>query len=184
MALGTLVLLSLGSIPILILEVSPIGGYPEILFFGASAFLLACWLALSNNQDRVQQRRWLRLLGYTCWGYVSGLAVWSDPLILPYLASASLLLVVFCWREMLFQWGGICLLLGLVVGASPLIMYNLKAPPGQDSLSILLGQARLATSVPGRFTPLSLHVVPIRFSMTYLLRLAILSVLSYFLKDL
>lgn len=159
MALGVLVLLSLGSIPVLILEVSPIGGYPEILFFGASAFLLASWLALSYNQDRVQQRRWLRLLGYTCWGCVSGLAVWSDPLILPFLASASLLLVVFCWREMLLQWGGICLLLGLVVGASPLLMYNLNAPPGQDSLSILLGQTHLTTSAPGSFAPLSLHVI-------------------------
>ncbi len=134
LALGSLVLLSLGSIPILILEVSPIV-YPDILLFGAIAFLLAFWLTLSYNQDVVQHRRWLRLLGYACWGCVAGLAIWSDPLILPYLASASLLLVVFCWREMIFKLGGICLLLGLVVGASPLIMYNLKALPGQDSLS-------------------------------------------------
>ena len=158
LALGSLVLLSLGSIPILILEVSPIV-YPDILFFGASAFLLATWLTLSYNQDIVQHRHWLRLLGYACWGCVAGLAVWSDPLILPYLASASLLLVVFCWREMIFKLGGICLLLGLVVGASPLIMYNLKASPGQDSLSIFLRQTHPATSVPGSPIPLSMHIV-------------------------
>ena len=158
LALGSLVLLSLGSIPILILEVSPIV-YADILLFGASAFLLACWLTLSYNQDVVQHRRWLRLLGYACWGCVAGLAVWSDPLILPYLASASLLLVVFCWREMIFKLGGICLLLGLVVGASPLIMYNLKASPGQDSLSIFLGQTHPATSVSSSLRPLLMHIV-------------------------
>src|SRR6266566_1897031 len=106
LALGSLVLLSLGSIPILILEVSPIV-YCDILFFGASAFLLASWLTLSYNQDVVQHRHWLRLLGYACWGCVAGLAIWSDPLILPYLVAASLLLVVFCWRELILNLGGI-----------------------------------------------------------------------------
>src|SRR5712692_1109896 len=47
-------------------------------------------------------------------------------------------MVVFCWRELVLRLGGICLLLGLVLGASPLMIYNLNAPPGQDSLSILL----------------------------------------------
>src|SRR6266566_7095134 len=158
LALGSLVLLSLGSIPILILEVSPIV-YCDILFFGASAFLLASWLTLSYNQDIVQHRHRLRLLGYACWGCVAGLAVWSDPLIFPYLASASLLLVVFCWREMIFKLGCVFLLLGLVVGASPLIIYNLKASPGQDSLSIFLRQTHPATSVPGSLIPLSMHIV-------------------------
>ncbi len=159
LALASLVLLSLGSIPILILEMSPIGGYPEILLFGAFAFLLASWLTLSYNQDIAQRRRWLRLLGYACWGCVAGLATWSDPLILPYLVAALLLLVVFCWRELIFKLGDICLLLGLVVGATPLIMYNLKAPPGQDSLSIFLGQTHPAASMPGSLTPLSMHIV-------------------------
>ena len=158
LALGSLVLLSLGSIPILVLELSPIV-YPDILLFGASAFLLASWLALSYNQDVIQHRRWLRLLGYACWGCIAGLALWSDPLALPYLASALLLLVVFCWREMICKLGGICLLLGLALGASPLIMYNLKAPPGQDSLSIFLEQTHPATTVHGSLVPLSIHIV-------------------------
>jgi hypothetical protein len=159
LALASLVLLSLGSIPILILEISPIGGYPEILFFGAFAFLLASWLVLSYNQDVSQRKPWLRLLGYACWGCVAGLAIWSDPLILPYLVAASLLLVVFCWRELILKLGGISLLLGLVVGASPLVVYNLKAPPGQDSLSIFLGQTHPVASMAGSLTPLSMHIV-------------------------
>jgi hypothetical protein len=158
LALATLLVLSLGSIPILILEVSPIV-YADILFLGACLFLLACWLALSYNQDGVQPQRGLRLLGYACWGCVAGLALWSDPLILPYLASAALLLVVFCWRELILKLGGLSLLLGLVVGASPLLLYNLKAPPGQDSLSIFVEQTHPVTSVPGSFTPFSMHIV-------------------------
>jgi hypothetical protein len=158
LALASLILLSLGSIPILIMEMSPIV-YPEILFFGAFAFLLASWLMLSYNQDVSQRKPWLRLLGYACWGCVAGLAIWSDPLILPYLVAASLLLVVFCWRELILKLGGICLLLGLVVGASPLVKYNLKALTGQDSLSIFLGQTHPVASVPGSLTPLSMHIV-------------------------
>jgi 4-amino-4-deoxy-L-arabinose transferase-like glycosyltransferase len=158
LALASLVLLSLGSIPILIMEMSPIV-YPEILFFGAFAFLLASWLTLSYNQDVSQRKPWLRLLGYACWGCVAGLAIWSDPLILPYLVAASLLLVVFCWRELILKLGGISLLLGLVVGASPLVMYNLKAPSGQDSLSIFLGQTHPVATVPGSLAPLSMHIV-------------------------
>lgn len=159
LALASLVLLSLGSIPILLMEMSPIGGYPEVLFFGAFAFLLATWLMLSYNQDVSQRKPWLRLLGYACWGCVAGMAIWSDPLILPYLVAASLLLVVFCWRELILKLGGICLLLGLVVGASPLVMYNLKTPLGQDSLSIFLRQTHPVASVPGSLTPLSVQIV-------------------------
>lgn len=159
LALASVVLLSLGSIPILILEMSPIGGYPEILFFGALAFLLASWLTLSYNRSISPRKTWLRLLGYACWGCVAGLALWSDPLILPYLAGAFLLLVVFCWRELLLKLAGICLLLGLMVGASPLIMYNLTAQPGQDSLSIFLAQAHPVTSGVASVTPLSTHII-------------------------
>jgi hypothetical protein len=158
-ALGCLLVLSLGSIPILILEVTPIGGYAEILLLGACAFLIACWLTLSSKQDGVQHRPWVRWLGYAGWGVVAGLAVWSDPLILPYLAAAGVLLLLFCWRELLGQGGGLCLLLGLVLGASPLLLYNLTAPPGQDSLSILIAQARPGVSVPGHFSPFSVHVL-------------------------
>jgi hypothetical protein len=135
MALATLFLLSIGSIPILTFEF--IGGYAEILPIGAAAFLLSFWLALSYGQDVDRRRPWLRYLAFACWGLVVGLGIWSDPIILPVVASAALLLAVFCWRELLARWGGICLLLGFIIGAFPLIEHNVTAPPGQDSLSIL-----------------------------------------------
>jgi hypothetical protein len=80
----------------------------------------------------------LRYLVFACWGLVVGLGIWSDPIILPVVASAGLLLAVFCWRELLVKWGGVCLLLGFIIGAFPLIEYNLTTPPAQSSLSILL----------------------------------------------
>ena len=158
MALGCLLILSLGSIPILILEVSPLV-YADILVLGACAFLLACGLALSASPQPGQKGRGWRVLGYGCWGVVAGLGVWSDPLVLPYVAAAGLLLLVWCWRELVFQMGGLCLLLGWLVGAAPLLLYNLSAPAGQDSLSIVLAQAHPVTSGPGQFTPLSRHLI-------------------------
>ncbi len=158
MALGCLLILSLGSIPILILEVSPLV-YADILMLGACAFLLACGLVLSASPQPGQKGRGWRVLGYGCWGVVAGLGVWSDPLVLPYVAAAGLLLLVWCWRELVFQMGGLCLLLGWLVGAAPLLLYNLSAPAGQDSLSIVLAQAHPVTSGPGQFTPLSRHLI-------------------------
>ena len=136
MALATLFLLSVGSIPVLTMEF--IGGYAEILPLGAAAFLLAFWLALSYGRDVATRRPWLRNLAFACWGLVVGLGIWSDPIIFPVVVSAGLLLAVFCWRELLEKWGGVCLLLGFIIGAFPLISYNLTAPPGQTTLSILL----------------------------------------------
>ena len=158
MALGCLLILSLGSIPILNLEVRPLV-YADILVLGACAFLLACGLVLSASPQPGQPGRGWRVLGYGCWGVVAGLGVWSDPLVLPYVAAAGLLLLVWCWRELVFQMGGLCLLLGWLVGAAPLLLYNLSAPAGQDSLSIVLAQAHPVTSGPGQFTPLSRHLI-------------------------
>src|SRR5579884_345041 len=134
LALVTLALLSLGSITLLIRELTAIGGYLETLLFGSLSFLFASWLALTSpsSTDSI----WPRFIGYGAWGLVIGLGFWSDFLILPFVLMPGLLLLVFCWRE-LIKWAGLFLLTGLVIGAFPLIFYNLHAQPGQDSLSIL-----------------------------------------------
>jgi hypothetical protein len=54
-------------------------------------------------------------------------------------ALSGLLLLLFCWRELLRVIPALCILLCLAIGISPLIYYNLHALPGQDSLSILMG---------------------------------------------
>ena len=137
LALVSLILLALGTDGILKQELWAIGGYPETLLFGALVLLIAFWLAISSDRSTSQQYPWWRYMVYGCWGLATGLGLWSDLLIIPFVLMAALLLLVGCWREWR-TWALPCLLLGLVIGAFPLISYNLTALPGQDSLSVLL----------------------------------------------
>jgi 4-amino-4-deoxy-L-arabinose transferase-like glycosyltransferase len=137
LALVSLILLCLGADGILRQELWAMGGYPETLLFGALVMLIASWLALSFHRVASQPYPWVRYLLYGCWGLAAGLGLWSDLLVMPFVLMSALLLLVGCWREWR-TWALPCLLLGLVIGALPLISYNLTALPGQDSFSILL----------------------------------------------
>src|SRR6266480_6461705 len=55
---------------------------------------------------------------------------------LGFILISGLLLMLFCWKELL-KGAVLFIVLGLVVGTFPLIMYNLHAPPGQDTLAVL-----------------------------------------------
>ena len=154
LALVTLVLLSLGSSYLFTRELIATGGSAETLLFGSLAFLLSFWLALTYGQYLSPRRQWLRLVGYGCWGLVVGLGLWSDLVVLPFFAMASLLLVLFCWRE-LRSWAPLCLLLGLLIGAFPLLVYNFNAFHGADSLSIIVGLFHGSTTQ----APRTLHQV-------------------------
>ncbi len=136
LALITLVLLTLGSSIMLDTELVAIGGYPELLFFGSLSLLLATWLVLSFDHYSSPRRRVWRLIAYACWGFVVGIGFWSDFLMLAFILVSGLLLLVFCWRELL---SGVVLavVIGLVVGAFPLIVYNLHAPPVVNTLNVL-----------------------------------------------
>jgi hypothetical protein len=139
-ALAIVILLSLGSGDIIYLQLKAVGEYPETELFAALIPLLAAYLALSSYSSlrvQVRQSKQRRIIIYGFLGLIIGLAVWVDFLILPIVATAGLLLLLFCSRE-LFSWEGLCLPLGCIVGAFPLIFYNLKAPWNQNSLSTLL----------------------------------------------
>nr|HET6901554.1 hypothetical protein [Ktedonobacteraceae bacterium] len=137
LALFVLVLLALGSSAMFLRELYATGGSTETLFFGTSAFLLAAWLALTHRQELPRDRRWLRYAAYAGWGLAVGLAIWSDMVVLPILLTASLLLLL-CWRD-LRSLAPLCLIVGFMIGVFPLIIYNLHAPAGQDSLSMIIG---------------------------------------------
>ncbi|HEY6285507.1 MAG TPA: hypothetical protein VIX20_07585, partial [Ktedonobacteraceae bacterium] len=110
--------------------------YSELLFFGSLSLLLASWLAISYDQYSSRRRKLWRLFAYACWGLVGGLGFWTDFLMLGFILISGLLLLAFCWRELLT--GAVLpVVLGLVIGAFPLIVYNLHAPPGQDTLAVL-----------------------------------------------
>jgi hypothetical protein len=135
-ALITLGFLCFGSAPILTRELVAIGGYAETLLFGAFLFVLSLWLAFSAKSELSTRARWMRWLCYGLWGVIAGLALWSDVLIIPFILSAGLILLLFCWRELL-GWAVGFLIIGTLIGVSPMIAYNLTAPPGLDTLTYI-----------------------------------------------
>src|SRR5436190_13270677 len=139
-ALAIVILLSLGSGTIIYLQLKAFGEYPETELFSALIPLLAAWLALtsysSTRGEELQSKQKRRMI-FGFLGLIVGLALWVDFLILPIVATAALLLLLFCYRELL-SWTGLILLLGVIVGAFPLILYDLTAPLHQNSLIILL----------------------------------------------
>ncbi|MGZ3629280.1 MAG: ArnT family glycosyltransferase [Ktedonobacteraceae bacterium] len=139
-ALTIVILLSLGSYAIIYLQIKAVGEYPETELFFALIPLLASWLALTSYsfiQREARRSRQKRILIYGLLGLIVGLALWVDFVILPVVATAGLLLLLFCYRELL-SWKGLSLLMGVIIGAFPLILYNLTTPWNQNSLSILL----------------------------------------------
>ncbi len=138
LAVFTVILLCFGSISIIGRELQAVGEYPEIVFFAALICLLLVWLARSVSMDDRPVRPGLRrVLVYGLLGLVVGVALWVDFLILPFIGCGALFLFLFCRRE-LWSWAGIGLFLGLVIGAFPLILYNVTAPLDRNSIAVLL----------------------------------------------
>ncbi len=137
LALFTLALLSLGSDPLLSHEIIATGGSTQTLLFGSLAFLIISWLVLSI--DRPQNRYTLlwRCLAYSGLGFVIGLGLWSDMIVAPFFVMACLLLVFFCWRELL-SLAPLFLFGGLVFGLIPLLVFNYESLNGTNSVSVLL----------------------------------------------
>jgi hypothetical protein len=137
LALVTIALLSVGSIPYLTRQTIATGGSPETLCFGSLDFLLASWLCLSYRRDAPVRRHLFRLAVYGLFGLVAGLAMWSDMVVLPFLVMATLLIIVFCWRELLL-WGGVVIgLIGGALGLLPALWSGLQT--GTNPFLILYG---------------------------------------------
>ncbi len=139
-ALFTVALLSLGSSGVLTIQLTAIGGYPEILFFGALIFSLTSHLALTTRctSEQSSKLRIRRTLAYGLLGLAMGLALWSDFLIIPCVAAAGTLIGLFCWRDVLRTWAGISLVASFSIGILPIILYNLSATPGNSSWNAVL----------------------------------------------
>jgi hypothetical protein len=144
LALFSLAVLSLGSERMLFRQLQAIGGYMETLFFGALVLLLATRLCLTADGAHPPSRG--RLIAYGGWGLAVGLGLWSDLLILTLVAAAALLLGLFCRAELRGR-AGLALLLGLILGASPLIAYT--AGQGRSPLTVALSAYRAATAGDG-----------------------------------
>ncbi|WP_410812020.1 ArnT family glycosyltransferase [Micromonospora sp. 067-2] len=133
-------LLALGPERVVRDQLSVVGGRPEV----KPAVLLMLLITVGLAAGTVRRRR----LAVALFGLLAGLATWSDWLILPYLAVAGLALVWAVRRELL-GWSGVLLVAGFVVGVAPMLWDNLRAAPGDDSLSVFREISSKAGPVPG-----------------------------------
>ncbi len=149
LALLTLVILSIGSMPFFTRQIIATGGSSQTLLFGSLAFLLATWYGLTYQRSPSLTRRLLRITGYGLFGIVIGAAMWSDMVSLPYLALAAFLLLIFCWRELLLG-GIISALLGFLIGFYPYIHFAKYSH--ENPIHVLLGLAHGGMSSPMKYT--------------------------------
>lgn len=97
------------------------GGYPETLCLGGLVLLLAFRLPMPASRTEIPRGR-LALLGL-----VGGFGLYILPLILPYLAVTFFFLLARR-RWSLEQGGWVWLLIGTILGASPMLIYNIVFP--------------------------------------------------------
>src|SRR5258708_7469233 len=136
-ALFIIALLSIGSDRTISVPLIANGGYAETMLFGTLIFLLVTRLALTKQPQGEKISR-SRLLTYAALGVVIGLGLWSDQLILSAIVAGGAMLLFCCWRE-IRGWVLVVGILGIVIGALPLVIYNLAPDPGQSALAILFG---------------------------------------------
>ncbi|MEV4656100.1 hypothetical protein [Micromonospora sp. NPDC049301] len=132
-------LLALGPERVVRDQLTAVGGRPEV----KPAVLLMLLITVGLAAGTVHRRR----LAVALFGLLAGLAAWSDWLILPYLAVAGLALVWALRRELL-GWSGLLLVAGFLIGVVPMIYDNLRAGPGDDSLSVLREVSTKAGPLP------------------------------------
>ncbi|MGN9775508.1 hypothetical protein ACTMS0_06995 [Micromonospora sp. H33] len=126
-ALLVAALLAFGSDRIVKNQLIAGGGYPEMNAAGVALAVLAYDLAAGRPRRRLS--RW------AAWGFLAGLMVWVDPLVLPYVGAAGAVLVAFRWRELRGRAGAL-LGLGALVGAAPLLVDSLVS--GRSPLAAVL----------------------------------------------
>ncbi|MEV5209686.1 hypothetical protein AB0K35_19635 [Micromonospora sp. NPDC053740] len=140
-------LLALGSDRVIKNQLIAGGGYPEMNAAGAALALLTVDLATRRPGRRPADggrpdgraadtgRPGWRLARWAAWGFLAGLMLWVDPLVLPYVAATGAVLVGFCRREL---WGAAGALLGAaaVLGAAPLLLHSLLT--GRNPLHAVL----------------------------------------------
>ena len=135
LALFTTLLLGLGSFDIISRQLKAFGGYPEMLFFVSIIFFVVNKLVFtapvqySEMTDQERRQRWCL---YALLGLLVGLGIWSDPLIVTFIAPAGLLLLIYCRRE-IFSKSGLLAVLGILIGVAPMIYYNLTRNSTEQS---------------------------------------------------
>ncbi|MGC4764357.1 hypothetical protein ACLQ20_16005 [Micromonospora sp. DT46] len=126
-ALLVVVLLALGSDRVVKNQLIAGGGYPEMNAAGVALAVLAYDLAAGRPGRRLP--RW------TGWGFLAGLMLWVDPLVLPYVAATGAVLLAYGRRELRGR-AGVLLGAAALVGAGPLLVHSLAA--GRNPIAAVL----------------------------------------------
>jgi hypothetical protein len=122
----TLAFLALGPAFGLLRETAVIGGYQETLLLGALLLLMVYARLRRPDALPTGRREWMRALAYyAALGLVAGLGIWSDQLIYPFVVAAFVALAADRRREMRHL-PVVALLVGLVIGCWPFLVYNLQ----------------------------------------------------------
>ncbi|WCN80104.1 hypothetical protein [Micromonospora sp. LH3U1] len=129
-------LLALGSDRVIKNQLIAGGGYPEMNAAGVALALLAV--------DLASGRPGWRLARWAAWGFLAGLMLWVDPLVLPYVVATGAVLVGFCRRE-LRGVAGALLGAAAVLGAAPLLLHSLV--DGRNPLHAVLAASGANTTV-------------------------------------
>ncbi|MER5338316.1 DUF423 domain-containing protein [Micromonospora sp. NPDC002717] len=103
------------------------GGYPEMNPAGVALALLTVALC-ANGAGR-------RLPRWAAWALVSGLMLWVDPLLLPYILGTGTVLVVWRRRELAGR-AGLVVAGALLLGAAPMLVDSLRH--GRNPLAAVL----------------------------------------------
>ncbi|MEU2662318.1 hypothetical protein [Micromonospora sp. NPDC007220] len=126
-ALLVVVLLALGSDRVVKNQLIAGGGYPEMNAAGVALAVLAYDLAAGRPGRRLP--RWAG------WGFLAGLMLWVDPLVLPYVAATGAVLLAYGRRELRGR-AGVLLGAAALVGAGPLLVHSLAA--GRNPIAAVL----------------------------------------------
>lgn len=143
-------LLALGSDRVVKNQLIAGGGYPELNPAGVALALLTVSLCAGVPRARLPRRAATsgaaatgtaaagvaaRLARWAGWGLVSGLLLWADPLILPFVLALGAVLLGCRRRELIGRAGGV-LAAGLLLGAAPMLLDSLRH--GRDPLAAVL----------------------------------------------
>lgn len=148
LALLTLAFLSISTLSYVGRLVLATGGSAELLLFGSLSFLIATHLSCSYKRQMSLRDRLFRLPGYLLFGIIVGLGIWSDMTGLPLYTMSTLLLLIFCWRDICIWGGWLIGLLGGAIGLLPTIIYALQR--GINPINDLFAKAEVA---PTNATP-------------------------------
>ncbi|MDM4719772.1 hypothetical protein QTQ03_09350 [Micromonospora sp. WMMA1363] len=126
-AVFTMAVLALGSDRVVKDQIIGAGGYSDVATATAGLMLASTLLALQPEKRQVT---------FAVWGGLAGYIVWTHWLALPYVAAAVLLVVWMSRSELTMRRVSLAVA-GFVVGAAPLIWFNIRSDH-RNSISVLL----------------------------------------------